>query len=594
MIKKYFWLKILILAGGLFLCGFLFLVNRFRIDAVEYMDKGVVYSYEMKDFLKIADLDGDEAEKVVLPKISDTLTEQDEKVIYEMLGFSSLLEERENSGEYLSRKQWCADYEAVIKALGKKEVKTTTVQYLGHVPGEERIITDQGNFNTYIPEEFWIYGAYYEVYCCENEMYGVKAEDLEKDTEQTAAVQEKNTKESSKANDEDKNKDDKISLPKKMRVLLTNDNKKEPCRKTFEIVCKSACTLQAGDLKKTYQSNKTFTEKNIKDLFGEGVKSVTLTPEKNKTLYIKYADSKKWSDSYRGTITIYKNKSGYWLVNTVALEEYLYGVVPGEMPQSFHMEALKAQAVCARTFACNAVSAKKYSGFHADVDDSVNSQVYNKNGENKKTTQAVNETKGKVLGTADHNYAGIYYYSTSCGFTTGLEAWGEKEGKDYLKSVSTLEKGYNVKNWDKFLKQTDLKAYDSHSRYFRWKADITLPEGYSLKLVKREKSGVVTDISYVKNKKERHVKTENNIRQDLGKYLVKLTDAKGKSDTSVNMLPSAFFTVEKGRKKGSYILYGGGYGHGIGMSQYGADGMALKDMKYDEILEHYFPGTSLM
>ena len=375
---------------------------------------------------------------------------------------------------------------------------------------------------------------------------------------------------------------------------MTNDNKKEPYRKTFEIVCKSACTVQAGDQKKKYQSNKTYTEKNIKDLFCDGVTSVTLTPEKNKTLYLKNADSGKWSDSHRGTITIYKNKSGYWLVNTVSLEEYLYGVVPGEMPQSFQLEALKAQAVCARTFACNSVNDKKYSGFHADVEDSVNSQVYNKNGENKKTTQAVNDTKGKVLGTAKGEYASIYYYSTSCGFTAGLEAWGEKEGKDYLKSVSTLEKKTSVKDWDKFLKQTDVKAYDSHSRYFRWKAEITLPKDYSLKLVKREKSGVVTDISYVKNKKERHVKTENKIRQDLGKYLVKLTDANGKTDTSANMLPSAFFTVEKGGKDGTYILYGGGYGHGIGMSQYGADGMASKGMKYDKILEHYFPGTSLM
>ena len=198
MIKKYFWLKILILAGGLFLCGFLFWLNRFRIDAVEYKDKGVVYSYEMKDFLKVADLDGDEAEKVILPKISKILTEKDEAVIYELLGFSQILEERESAGNALSREQWCKDYEAVIKALGKKDIKTAVIQYLGHVPGEDRIITDQGNFDTYIPEEFWIYGAYYEIYCCENEMYGVKAEDLNKDTKQTAAVQENDTDKSEK------------------------------------------------------------------------------------------------------------------------------------------------------------------------------------------------------------------------------------------------------------------------------------------------------------------------------------------------------------------------------------------------------------
>ena len=84
----------------------------------------------------------------------------------------------------------------------------------------------------------------------------------------------------------------------------------------------------------------------------------------------------------------------------------------------------------------------------------------------------------------------------------------------------------------------------------------------------------------------------NKIRQDLGKYMVKITDARGKTQTNITMLPSAFFTIEK-EKGQSYVLYGGGYGHGIGMSQYGADGMASRGSTYKEILEYYFPGITL-
>ena len=74
--------------------------------------------------------------------------------------------------------------------------------------------------------------------------------------------------------------------------------------------------------------------------------------------------------------------------------------------------------------------------------------------------------------------------------------------------------------------------------------------------------------------------------------MVKITDARGKTQTNITMLPSAFFTIEK-EKGQSYVLYGGGYGHGIGMSQYGADGMASRGSTYKEILEYYFPGITL-
>lgn len=78
-----------------------------------------------------------------------------------------------------------------------------------------------------------------------------------------------------------------------------------------------------------------------------------------------------------GELFVYpETKTGIWIVNEISMEEYLYGVVPGEMPESFEAEALKAQAVCARTYASRLVNEKKYEDFGADLDDTTDCQVY--------------------------------------------------------------------------------------------------------------------------------------------------------------------------------------------------------------------------
>ncbi len=579
--------KLLIVIGILFLCMIFFGMNRFSQKGSEHVDKTEVYRYELMDFLKIADLSEDEIQQIFLPDLSEILTGADEKQIYETLGLTGILKKRTHLSDALTRKQWCQGYEAVYQALGHKDdIEILTIQYLGHVPSEKRIVTDRGNFNTNLPESFWEYGAYYQIYCCKNDLYGVKCE-TQKAREKTEAQKEKEAH-------MDTSEKEKTTSKAFIRVLLTNDNDQEPLRKDFQILCKSDFTIDNGTQSKACLAGTVVSGKELKEFFKDGIHSVTLTPKKNKTLYVKQEDSHSWSDAYRGIINIHKNKSGYWLVNILPAEEYLLGVVPGEMPERFHMEALKAQAVCARTFAYQALERKKYNSYGADVDDSVNSQVYNKNGENKKTSQAVADTRGLVLCEENQkNLADIYYYSASCGYTAGLEAWGSSAKKPYLTSVSTQKTPKKVTDWGTYLKKEAPDAYDDHSRYYRWKAVIRLPKNQELKLVKRETSGVVTDICYVNGTKKKHVKTEHDIRKDLGAYVVKLTDASGKAIDTTGMLPSAFFTIEKGKPDGMYLLYGGGYGHGIGMSQYGADGMGKSGMNYKEILQFYFPGTCL-
>lgn len=572
---------ILLLITVLMICAIWASLSGMQQDNSDENKLTGVHRYELRDFLKIAELDTEETDRLVLPTVSETLTYADEQKIWKILGFDQIFTEKQkNQSKELDRKQWCSDYEKLIQELGRNDIQKTTIQYLGNVPGEERIITDQGNFSSGLPKEFWVYGAEYTVYVSGSELYGVYSETKE-------AISQK-TQKSDVKNDTDLGENSEgTDQIKQIRVLLDNDNQRQPLRSSFQIRCESSCTVSTKEQSRYFDSKAVYTEKNLKQYLDAGGK-VILTPKKNHTLYIRNADNGKWSAGYRGTMEVYKNKKGYWIVNVLPVEEYLYGVVPGEMPESFATEALKAQAVCARTYAYRALEGNKYKEWKADVDDSVNCQVYNRNGENKKTTQAVNDTKGIIL-KDNGKAAAVYYFSSSCGHTCGLEAWGSDQTKSWLTGVSTLTDKKGFGKWDTFLKENNRKAYDSHSRYFRWKAVVRLPEGYELKIQKREKSGVVTDIVYVKGGKKRHIKTENTIRSELGKYLISVTDSHGNSSKE-EMLPSAFFTVEKGSKNGEFILYGGGYGHGIGMSQYGADGMAKSGNTYKEILEFYFRG----
>ena len=113
---------------------------------------------------------------------------------------------------------------------------------------------------------------------------------------------------------------------------------------------------------------------------------------------------------------------GIVIINELPVESYLCKVVPSEMPASYELEALKAQAVCARNFAYMQMSDYAYPEYEAHVNDSTDFQVYGNSEAQESSSRAVSETAGEVL---KYNGAIVttYYYSTSCGKTTTVEAW---------------------------------------------------------------------------------------------------------------------------------------------------------------------------
>ena len=157
----------------------------------------------------------------------------------------------------------------------------------------------------------------------------------------------------------------------------------------------------------TLENGKTFKTKNPLNFNAKG-EYLTLSPVKKG-----YTSSPR----YRGVITVIPRGSSLRVINTLDIEKYLLQVVPSEMPKSFGVEALKVQAVAARTYAVSDILKGKYAkdGFH--IKDTVESQVYNNQVENEEATRAIEETSGEIM-TYDNMPIDAKYFSTSAGFTS--------------------------------------------------------------------------------------------------------------------------------------------------------------------------------
>lgn len=139
---------------------------------------------------------------------------------------------------------------------------------------------------------------------------------------------------------------------------------------------------------------------------------------------------------YYGYLEVFAEGSQVVVVNELELEDYLKGVLPSEMPATYESEALKAQAVCARSYAYNHMAEYHYEAYQANVDDSTSYQVYNNLEEMQTCNAAIEDTSGQLL-LYDNQVITAYFFSTSCGYTTNVEAWGGNISEyEYLQSVA--------------------------------------------------------------------------------------------------------------------------------------------------------------
>lgn len=340
---------------------------------------------------------------------------------------------------------------------------------------------------------------------------------------------------------------------------------------------------------------------NAKELLADKKTKEVLIEPGEELLYLCDKKGNIKGTGYEGTFLLRKAGNGFVLINELPVEDYVRYVLPSEMPVHFAYEALKAQAVCARTFAYEQMKSTEYAEYGANLDDTTAYQVYHSSGCYEITDQAVADTAGMVL-TYEDRLINCYYYSTSAGYSENLEVWNADSPHYLVAENHTKEKTKDLSKkrvFHKFITRM-AEADDMESPYYRWKAELSDKMAMDskfghlkkLEVKERSKSGYVLSLRAVFEDGERTYNKENEIRFFLGGYLTNLTLADGTKKAGLSSVPSACFEI-KSQKNGKFVLTGGGFGHDIGMSQYGADSMGKEGKNWQEILGSFYKDAEI-
>ncbi|MCG1021569.1 SpoIID/LytB domain-containing protein [Sutcliffiella horikoshii] len=315
---------------------------------------------------------------------------------------------------------------------------------------------------------------------------------------------------------------------------------------------------------------------------------------------------------YRGSAIIHAGQ----FINKLDMQSYLKGVLPNEMPASFHLEALKAQAVAARSYAY-------VKNARGPLSNTTSSQVYRGyTSENSRTNQAVDETDKKVV-RYNNNVIETFFFSTSGGRTANVgDVWNSNQSSfPYLVTVEDAFEVSPHSNW--------TETYNSSSLLTSFGINTNVPL-YNVSLEKTGANGEVSAVTlHTGNGDFRRAGNELTIRQlfptsngntygflksnwfDLTintPFTIQLANGtrnqlslKGQQVQLANSLTSLSATntsialsntnISKETDPQSIIVNGKGWGHRIGMSQYGAQGYANNGWNYDQIIKHYYRGT---
>lgn len=308
--------------------------------------------------------------------------------------------------------------------------------------------------------------------------------------------------------------------------------------------------------------------------------------------------------TYEGKISIIRSGDSLQVVVKLPLEQYLKGVIPYEIGNDSPLEALKAQAVAARSEAVMALISKMYSGPHHDLTADVECQVFS--GNRKRTTasdSAVEQTRGLII--SENGKAINAYYASNCGGHSELikNVWPERPRPATYKQAGSdnserkqvdLSDEAEVRKWISSAPNvfcnpnlgTELPPWSIKN--FRWTRNysiVAISEMLSneqdfgmllnIKALQRGPSGRIYHARFVFEKDSIEIKGELAIRQKWHPAL-----------------RSSCFVVDKDSV--NFILNGAGWGHGVGMCQSGAVAQAKQGRLFTGIIEHYYPSTRII
>jgi stage II sporulation protein D len=253
------------------------------------------------------------------------------------------------------------------------------------------------------------------------------------------------------------------------------------------------------------------------------------------------------------------------VINEVMLEDYVAGILGRELYPDWHPETLKAQAVAARSYALHQRVASNGQPFH--VEAGTDSQVYGGvDAETPSIRAAVSATRGEYLAYARKPILAVYHSASGGRTASSEEVWGRP--LPYLVSLEVADEQDSPDTyWRASISKTKLRrALDS--------LGIRIGSPRSLQVVDRSPSGRALRVR-IRGDKGNHKLEARALRAALGESVIRSTLFE------IHSVPDAF------------VFVGSGHGHGVGMSQWGAQAMAQRGSTYREIVQTFYPGTSL-
>lgn len=391
-------------------------------------------------------------------------------------------------------------------------------------------------------------------------------------------------------------------------------------------------TVSCDSSYKVYENGENYTEYDAyeevtikqEDIAENGIVKIIPDALTGKVI-LKSIERAQGIPAYNGQLELSKKEEGIVVINEVLLEEYLYTVVPSEMPSYFQKDALMAQAICARTYAYTKMKNAGLKDLGAHLDDSTSYQVYNNIKEQVTTTSAVRDTTGIIL-VKDGVPIETQYYSTSCGLGTQGNRLNQSMEKNL--DLSTNE------SFDDYIEKKELSDFESDEALYRWSYETLLDtellenrlkecyqknknyvlymnteSGYEVReqydslgtiehimIVERSKGGRAEKLLIRGSENTILLVGEYNIRYTLCNTSKEVLKQDGTTMEVTTLLPSAFFEIESSQKDKivvGYSLSGGGFGHGNGMSQNGAGNMAELGYTYTDILQLFYEDCKL-
>ncbi len=430
-----------------------------------------------------------------------------------------------------------------------------------------------------------------------------------------------------------------------IRVVIGNTSRDKLIHDRVELTVNRAYKVMYADEAEEYKAGELLTILPEDERLKKG--RITIVPESDNARTKLFSVGRSYGDpEYRGIVEISKKNDGLVIVNELSLEEYLYSVVPSEMPVSYGTEALMVQAVCARSYAYNQLMANRYSSYGAHVDDSVNCQVYNNVRETDETIRAVKNTYGQIM-ESDGKIVSAFYFSTSCGTTSNVEdVWPGNASTEYFRGGLQVDRSgdYAVfadeydysseEDFRGFIDSRTLKTFDSGYSWYRWTVEIpeenltktvndaiaarynagpayvltrnsngefvsrsikSIGTVKNIEITERARSGLIKELQITGSEAVVRIKYQTNIRTLFAPLYNEVVRANSSAVSDMKLLPSAYFyidTAASGDGK-TFIFRGGGYGHGVGMSQNGVKTMASLGYDCEEILKHYYNGIEI-